>query len=182
MSPLRLFVALDLPEPVRDALAALAAAADPARLAPGRAATRSTSRSPSSATARRPTSATIEGLLRAAAPRSPLALAGAEILPPRRGRVLAARIDDPAGALTALQAAAVGAPRRRRPVHARDAAVPRRTPRSPGCARAPARRAPPDLALEPLAFTADAVTLYVSRLHPPAPATSRWRARRSLAG
>jgi 2'-5' RNA ligase len=164
--PLRLFVALDLPEPVRDALAALAAAADPDVWRPlGRAALHVTlaflgPRPPADV-------ATIEALLavEAGAPAPPLALAEAEVLPPRRGRVLTARIDDPTGALgelqtrlsTALASAGLYTPEKRA-FHAH-ATVARLRPRA-----RPPRAA--GLPLEPLGFHPGAVTLYVSRLHP----------------
>jgi 2'-5' RNA ligase len=164
--PLRLFVALDLPDPVRDALAALAAAADPDVWRPlGRDDLHVTlaflgSRPPTDVAA-------IEPLLAAEAggPAPPLALAAAEVLPPRRGRVLVARVDDPTGALGALQArisaalaaASVHTPERR-PFHPH-ATVARLRPRA-----RPARSA--DLPLEALEFRPRAVTLYVSRLHP----------------
>jgi 2'-5' RNA ligase len=164
--PLRLFVALDLPDPVRDALAALAAAADPEVWRPlGRDALHVTlaflgPRPPAAAAA-------IEALLAAEAgtPAPPLALAGAEVLPPRRGRVLTARIDDPTNALGDLQA---------RVSHALAAAglyTPEQRPFHPHAtvARLRPRARPPraaDLPLEPLAFHPGAVTLYVSRLHP----------------
>ena len=103
--PLRLFVALDLPDPVRDALAALAAAADADVWRPvARDALHVTlaflgARPPADV-------ATIDALLapEAGRPAPPLALAGAEVLPPRRGRVLTARIDDPSGGLAGLRA------------------------------------------------------------------------------
>jgi RNA 2',3'-cyclic 3'-phosphodiesterase len=162
--PLRLFVALDLPEPVRDALAGLAAAADPAVWRP-------VSRDGLHVTlaflgARPPGDVeTIAALLPADARGPELALAGAEVLPPRRGRVLTARLDDPTGALGELQArvsaalagAALYTPEKR-PFHPH-ATVARLRPRT-----RPSRGV--ELPLEPLAFTADAVTLYVSRLHP----------------
>jgi 2'-5' RNA ligase len=162
--PLRLFLALDLPEPVRDALAGLAAAADPALWRPvGHDALHVTLAFLGS----RPAADvdTIQELLPAGSSAVALALAGAEILPPRRGRVLTARIDDPTGALGELQAA----------LSARLEAVglytPEKRPFHPHAtvARLRPRVRPPrsvDLPLEPLAFTADAVTLYVSRLHP----------------
>jgi 2'-5' RNA ligase len=164
--PLRLFVALDLPDPVRDALAALAAAADPNVWRPvkpdGLHVTLAFlgARPPADV-------ATIESLLAAerATPAPVLALAEAEVLPPRRGRVLTARIDDPSGGLAALQArlsaalaqAGLYTPEKR-PFHPH-ATVARlrphaRPPRSAG------------LPLEPLGFAPEAVTLYVSRLHP----------------
>jgi RNA 2',3'-cyclic 3'-phosphodiesterase len=164
--PLRLFVALDLPDPVRDALAALAAAADPDVWRPlGRDALHATlaflgSRPPGDV-------AVIETLLSAEAdtPAPPLALAEAEVLPPRRGRVLTARLDDPTGALGELQArlsaalAAAGLYTPEKRAFHPHATVARLRPRA-----RPPRAA--DLPLEPLAFHPEAVTLYVSRLHP----------------
>jgi 2'-5' RNA ligase len=164
--PLRLFVALDLPEPVRDALAALAAAADADVWRP-------VARDGLHVTlaflgARPPGDvATVDSLLAAEAggPAPALALAAAEVLPPRRGRVLTARIDDPSGGLAALQSRLSGAlataglyTPEKRPFHAH-ATV----------ARLRSRARPPrgaDLPLAPLEFAPDAVTLYVSRLHP----------------
>lgn len=179
MSPLRLFVALDLPEPVRDVLARLAAAADPAVWRPvGRDALHVTL----AFLGNRPEADvdTIEGLLPVSWSALELALAGAEILPPRRGRVLTARIADPAGALTELQA---GLSAR---LHAAGLYTPEKRPFHPHAtvARLRPRARPPrsvELPLEPLTFTADAVTLYVSRLHPSG-ARYEALARASLAG
>jgi 2'-5' RNA ligase len=164
--PLRLFVALDLPEPVRDALAALAATADPDVWRPVQ---RDGLHVTLAFLGARPAGdvATIESLLAAEAgtPAPPLALAQAEVLPPRRGRVLTARIEDPSGGLAALQsrlsdalaAAGLYTPERR-PFHPH-ATVARLRPRM-----RPPRAA--GVALEPLEFAPEAVTLYVSRLHP----------------
>jgi 2'-5' RNA ligase len=103
--------------------------------------------------------------LLAAGAAPPLALAGAEVLPPRRGRVLTARVDDPTGGLGSLQSRLSAALERaglytpeKRPFHAH-ATVARLRPR----VRPPRGT---DLPLEPLEFTPEAVTLYVSRLHP----------------
>jgi RNA 2',3'-cyclic 3'-phosphodiesterase len=164
--PLRLFVALDLPEPVRDALAALAAAADSDVWRP-------VQRDGLHVTlaflgARPPADvAAVDALLapEAGGPAPPLALAEAEVLPPRRGRVLTARVDDASGGLAALQSrlsaalavAGLYTPEKR-PFHAH-ATVARLRPRA-----RPPRSA--GLPLEPLEFTPYAVTLYVSRLHP----------------
>jgi RNA 2',3'-cyclic 3'-phosphodiesterase len=164
VSPLRLFVALDLPEPVRDVLAELAAAADPAVWRPlGRDALHVTL----AFLGHRPEADvdTIEGLLPAGSPAIELALAGAEILPPRRGRVLTARIGDPTGALGELQA---GLSAR---LEAAGLYTPEKRPFHPHAtaARLRPRARPPrsvELPLDPLTFTAEAVTLYVSRLHP----------------
>jgi RNA 2',3'-cyclic 3'-phosphodiesterase len=94
-----------------------------------------------------------------------LALTGALLLPPRRARVLCASLDDLDGTLAALQsrvseglaAAGVYEPEKR-PFRAH-ATVARLRPR----ARAPrtVTAAPP-----PLEFHGEAVTLFVSRLHP----------------
>jgi RNA 2',3'-cyclic 3'-phosphodiesterase len=164
--PLRLFVALDLPEPVRDALAALAAAADPDVWRPVQ---RDGLHVTLAFLGARPPGdvAAIDALLAAEAggPAPPLGLAEAEVLPPRRGRVLTARLDDPSGGLGALQsrlasglaAAGLYTPEKR-PFHPH-ATVARLRPRA-----RPPRGA--ELPLEPLEFAPEAVTLYVSRLHP----------------
>lgn len=164
--PLRLFVALDLPEPVRDALAALAAAADEDVWRPVE---------PDALHvtlaflgARPPADvAAIDSLLAAEAgtPSPPLALAEAEVLPPRRGRVLTARIDDPSGGLAALQS------RLSHALHDAGLYTPEQRPFHPHAtvARLRPRARPPraaGLPLEPREFTPEAVTLYVSRLHP----------------
>lgn len=164
--PLRLFVALDLPDPVRDVLATLAAAADPDVWRPlGRDALHVTL---AFLGPRRPAAvAAIEAILAAEAggPAPPLGLAAAEILPPRRGRVLTARIDDPTGALDDLQARLSGS------LAAAGLYTPERRAFHPHAtvARLRPRARPPrgtDLTLEPLAFRPGAVTLYASRLHP----------------
>src|SRR3954467_14807048 len=94
--PLRLFVALDLPDPVRDALAALAAAAGPDVCRPVK---RDALHVTLAFLGARPPGdvATIESLLapEAGGPAPPLALAAAEGLPPRRGRGLPAPLADP---------------------------------------------------------------------------------------
>lgn len=165
--PLRLFVALDLPPAAREALLAFAAAAaDPEVWRPVPAEAMHVtlaflgSRPPGDV-------ATVERVLAAeaggAAPR--LALGAALLLPPRRARVLCAELADPDGALAALQArvsagladAGVYTPEKR-PFNAH-ATVARLRP-----------RARPPRAVEgapaPLSFAGEAVTLYVSRLHP----------------
>jgi 2'-5' RNA ligase len=165
--PLRLFVALDLPAAVRDALLAFAAdAADPEVWRPvAPEALHVTlaflgSRPPGDVAA-------IERVLtaEAAGPAPRLALGGALLLPPRRARVLCADLTDPDRTLAALQArvsagleaAGVYKPERR-PFRAH-ATVARLRPR----ARAPrAVSAQP----APLAFAGEAVTLYASRMHP----------------
>jgi RNA 2',3'-cyclic 3'-phosphodiesterase len=165
-SDLRLFVALELPEPARDALVAFReAAADPAVWRPV----------PPEALhltlaflGRRPADdvATIEGVLREAAGPAPrLALAGAVLLPPRRARVLCASLADPDGTLGELQsrvsdglaAAGVYVPEKR-PFRAHATVARLR----------PGRRPPREVsaAPEPLELHGDALTLFVSRLHP----------------
>ena len=163
---LRLFVALELPEAARAALVAFRdAAADPAIWRP----------IPPEALhltlaflGRRPAGdvATIDRVLREAAGPAPrLALAGAVLLPRRRPRVLCAALDDLDGTLAALQArvsdglaaAGVYVPEKR--AFRAHATVARRRPR----ARAPRSV---DAAPEPLELTGEALTLFVSRLHP----------------
>jgi RNA 2',3'-cyclic 3'-phosphodiesterase len=167
VKPLRLFVALELPTAVRDALQAFcAAAADPDVWRPVAAEALHVtlaflgSRPPGDVAA-------IERLLAAEAggPAPRLALGAALLLPPRRARVLCAELEDPDGTLAALQArvsaglaeAGVYTPEKR-PFRAH-ATVARLRPR----ARPPRSVV---VAPEPLAFQADAVTLYASRLHP----------------
>jgi RNA 2',3'-cyclic 3'-phosphodiesterase len=165
--PLRLFVALDLPAAAREALLAFAAdAADPDVWRPvAPEALHVTlaflgSRPPGDVAA-------IERVLAAEAggPAPRLALGAALLLPPRRARVLCADLEDPDGALAALQArvgagleaAGVYTPEKR-PFRAH-ATVARLRPRA---------RAPRAIAAQPaaLAFAGEAVTLYASRLHP----------------
>ena len=163
---LRLFVALELPVAAREALIAFRdAAADPAVWRPV---------APEAIhltlafLGRRPATdvATISAVLGAISPRAPrLALADALLLPPRRARVLCASLDDPDGTLATLQArvsdgleaAGVYTPEKR-PFRAH-ATVARLRPR----ARAPRSV---DAGPEPLEFTGEALTLFVSRLHP----------------
>jgi RNA 2',3'-cyclic 3'-phosphodiesterase len=163
---LRLFVALELPEAVRSALVAFRdTAADPAVWRPV---------APDALhltlafLGRRPADdvATISDVLdEAAGPAPRLALAGAVLLPPRRSRVLCAELADPDGTLGELQArvseglaaAGVYVPEKR-PFRAH-ATVARLRPRE---------RAPRTVsaAPEPLEFRGEALTLFVSRLHP----------------
>ena len=163
---LRLFVALELPQPARDALVAFRdAAADPDVWRPV---------APDALhltlafLGRRPATdlVAIDEVLYAsvgAAPR--LALGEALLLPPRRARVLCASLEDLDGTLGDLQsrvsaglaAAGVYTPETR-PFRAH-ATVARLRPR----ARAP--RAV-EAAPEPLEFLGEALTLFVSRLHP----------------
>ena len=85
----------------------------------------------------RPTSTAIEAAAAApAGPRRTSRSRGAVLLPPRRGRVLTARIADPDGALAALQAGRRARADAAGALHARDAAVP---PARHGRPAAPAR-------------------------------------------
>jgi RNA 2',3'-cyclic 3'-phosphodiesterase len=163
---LRLFVALELPQPARDALIEFRdAAADPAVWRPV---------APDALhltlafLGRRPATdlAAIDEVLYASVSPAPrLALGTALLLPPRRARVLCASLDDLDGTLGDLQsrvsdglaAAGVYTPETR-PFRAH-ATVARLRPR----ARAP--RAV-EAAPEPLEFLGEALTLFVSRLHP----------------
>jgi RNA 2',3'-cyclic 3'-phosphodiesterase len=163
---LRLFVALELPAAVRDALTAFReAAADPDIWRPV---------SPDALhltlafLGRRPATdlpAIDEVLYGSAGPAPRLALGDALLLPPRRARVLCASVLDLDGVLAALQsrvsaglaAAGVYTPEKR-PFRAH-ATVARLRPR----ARAPRSV---DAAPAPLEFHGEALTLFVSRLHP----------------
>jgi 2'-5' RNA ligase len=168
-APLRLFVALELPEAARAALVAFRdAAADPAIWRPV---------APEAIhltlafLGRRPAGdvAAVGRVLRDAAGAVPVAprlvLDGGLLLPPRRARVLCASLADPDGRLGELQArvsdglaaAGVYVPEKR-PFRAH-ATVARLRPR----ARAPRSL---DVAPEPLAFDGEALTLFESRLHP----------------
>jgi 2'-5' RNA ligase len=165
--PVRLFAALELPPPATRALVAFRdAAADPdiwrplpeeslhvtlAFIGP---------RDPESV---EPASAALREAATGPAPR--LALAGALLLPPRRARVLCAALEDPDGALAALQsrvsdalaAAGLYEPEAR-PFRAH-VTVARLRPHA-----RPPREV--DAAPEPVAFAGEAVTLFASRLHP----------------
>ena len=163
---LRLFVALELPEAARAALAAFRdEAADPDVWRPV----------PDEALhltlaflGRRPAGdvTVIASILDEAAEAAPrLVLTGALLLPPRRARVLCAALDDPDGTLFDLQArlsdeltaAGVYTPEKR-PFRAH-ATVARLRPRA-GSPRTV------DAAPEPLEFTGGPLTLFESRLHP----------------
>ena len=110
--------------------------------------------------------APVEGVRREAAGPAPrLAMAGGVLLPPRRARVLCAALSDLDGTLAELQArvsdglaaAGVYVPEKR--AFRAHATVARLRPRE----RAP--RAV-EAAPEPLDFHGEALTLFVSRLHP----------------
>jgi len=163
---LRLFVALDLPPAARDALAAAGAAADRDIWRPvAPEALHITlaflgARPPDDVSVIQPILAGEDGR---PAPR--LALGAPLLLPPRRARVLTVEVADPDGTLHALQARVSDALARagvytpeQRPFRAH-VTIGRLRPRVK-----PPREA--GIALEPVAFTGEAVTLYVSRLHP----------------
>ena len=161
---LRLFVALDLPELVKDTLANLEVDGD---------SWRPVKREALHVTlaflgARPPTDvAAIEPIIAAQASTGgpDLTLGAILLLPPRRARVLTVALEDPDGTLAALQArvsagleaAGVYTPEKR-PFRAH-VTIARLRPRV---------RPPRTAALdpEPVAFAGRAVTLYVSRLHP----------------
>jgi 2'-5' RNA ligase len=163
---IRLFVALELPGTARDALVAFRdAAADPEIWRPV---------APEAIhvtlafLGRRPSTdvTVISEILHAISPEAPrLVLGEALLLPPRRARVLCASLADPDGTLgdlhsrvsDGLTAAGIYTPEKR-PFRAH-ATVARLRPR----ARAP--RAV-DVSPEPLEFLGEALTLFVSRLHP----------------
>ncbi|HEX6024469.1 MAG TPA: RNA 2',3'-cyclic phosphodiesterase [Solirubrobacter sp.] len=158
---MRLFVALDLPGAVRDALAALEPDPDvwrrvnPASLHVTLAFLGS--REPSDVDLIRP--------LIVASPAPELALGEILLLPPRRARVLTVELEDRTGALAELQArisagleaAGVYTPEKRR--FRPHVTIARVRPRV-----APPRTAA--LEVERLEFRGEAVTLYESRLHP----------------
>jgi 2'-5' RNA ligase len=162
---LRLFVAADLPAPVRAALATFRASADPAvwRPVPDEALHVTLAflgHLPEAAADA--AAAVLDG---AAGPAPRLAVAGPLLLPPRRGRVLCAAFADPDGTLAALQLrvsdgleeAGLYTPEKR-PFRAHATVA-----RLRSGARSP-RDLPDGLAPEPLEFHADALTLYRSQL------------------
>ena len=163
---LRLFVALEFPAAARDALVAFRdEAADPDVWRPVK---DEMIHLTLAFLGRRPESdvPVIDGILHAAAGPAPrLALADALLLPPRRARVLCASITDHDGTLAEMQsrvsdglaAAGVYVPEKR-PFRAH-ATVARLRPRA-----RPPRTV--DAAPEPLEFAGEALTLFVSRLHP----------------
>jgi len=159
--PLRLFVGLDLPDLVREALASLRPDPDVWRPVKPEALPVTLaflgSRPPSDVDLIRP--------LIVPGPAPPLALGSVLLLPPRRARVLTVELEDPAGALAALQArvsaglaaAGVYTPEKR-PFRAH-VTIARLRPR----VRPPRSSL---LEVEPLEFAGRALTLYASRLHP----------------
>lgn len=163
---LRLFVALELPAAARDALVAFRdAAADPELWRPVPAESMHLTLA---FLGRRPETdvPVIDAILHdAAGPPPRLQLAGGRLLPPRRARVLCADLADPDETLAGLQgrvseeltAAGLYTPEKR-PFRAH-ATV----------ARLRSRARPPRsvaAAPEPLEFLGEALTLFVSRLHP----------------
>ena len=160
----RLFVALDLPDTVRDALESAGRAADPEAWRP---VPRQSLHVTLAFLGPRPATdvALIAPVVAAEAHAPPLALHHVLLLPPRRPRVLTVELSDPTGALTALQARVCAA------LHAAGVYTPEKRAYRPHVTIArlrPRVRPPRDaaIALEPLAFHGTAVTLYVSRLHP----------------
>jgi 2'-5' RNA ligase len=163
---LRLFVALELPPAVRDALVAFRdAAADPDVWRPVPAESLHLTLA---FLGRRPETdvALIDPILHdAAGPAPRLRLAGALLLPPRRARVLCVDLADPDGTLATLQA------RVSEELTAAGIYTPEKRPfrAHATVARLRARARPPravDAAPEPLEFRSEALTLFVSRLHP----------------
>jgi len=161
---MRLFVALDVPVAVRDALAAVGAAADDVVWRP--VAPESLHVTLAFLGARDPGAvALIEPIVAAESGAPELALGSVLLLPPRRARVLTVSLEDPTGALAALQARVSSA------LAAAGVYTPETRPFRPHVTVArlrPRVRAPrdADVALERLAFRGEAVTLYESRLHP----------------
>jgi 2'-5' RNA ligase len=160
----RLFVALDLPEAVRDRLAAAGEAADPAVWRP--VARQSLHVTLAFLGPRPPRDVELIAPIVAAERDAPeLALAGVLLLPPRRGRVLTAALEDPTGALAAMQA------RVARGLQEAGVYTPESRPFRPHVTfarlrpRVPPQRSSP-LRIEPLTFTAGPVTLYRSVLRP----------------
>jgi RNA 2',3'-cyclic 3'-phosphodiesterase len=163
---LRLFVALELPEAARAALAAFRdAAADPDVWRPVR---DEALHLTLAFLGRRPAGdvAIVSSILHEAGEAAPrLELAGSLLLPPRRARVLCASLEDPDGTLADLQArvsdeltaAGLYTPEKR-PFRAH-ATVARLRPRA-----RPPRTV--DAAPEPLEFAGGPLTLFESRLHP----------------
>lgn len=162
---LRLFVALDLPEVARDALARFRdAAVDPAVWRP---LPEESFHVTLAFLGHRPEAdvALVAGVLRGLDPwQSPrLALGDGLLLPPRRARVLTVALGDPEGVLGALQAEVAAG------LAAAGLYEPESRPFRPHVtvARLQARASPPRtlaVAPEPLSFDAGAVTLYRSRL------------------
>ena len=160
---LRLFVALDLPDPVRAELASYRdAVADTEVWRPVDAAAFHITLA---FLGHRPDedAGAVAALLPAGGAAPGLRLAGALLLPPRRARVLTVAVEDAGGALAPLQAAVSDR------LAAAGLFVPEKRPFRPHVTLARLRsgaRAPRAVALEPpaLAFAGTAVTLYRSHL------------------
>jgi RNA 2',3'-cyclic 3'-phosphodiesterase len=167
VSRLRLFVALELPPPVRAALVSFRASAadDPDVWRPIAPEAIHLTLAFLGSRPEEDVEAIAEILHGAVGPAPRLALTDALLLPPRRARVLCASLDDLDGTLAALQsrvsdgleAAGVYTPEKR-PFRAH-ATVARVRPRAK-----PPRTV--TVAPEPLEFHGEALTLFVSRLHP----------------
>ena len=147
--PLRLFVALDLPGPVRAALAAVGAAAD---RDDWRALAAESLHLTLAFLGSRPPS-DVDAIARvldaeAGGPAPRLSLTGALLLPPRRPRVLTVALADLDGTLAALQAARLRRARGGRRLHAREAPVPRSHHRRPAASERSLARRRRQLALE----------------------------------
>jgi 2'-5' RNA ligase len=162
--PLRLFVALDLPDDVREVLAGLGQAADADVWRPvARDALHVTLAFLGS---RPPSDVELIAPIVAAEHEAPaLALARVLLLPPRRARVLTVALDDPTRALATLQQRVSNA------LEAAGVYTPEKRPFRPHVTVArlrPRARPPRDAALQldRREFSATAVTLYASRLHP----------------
>jgi len=164
----RLFCAVDLPAHVREELAAFRDAADPEVWRPVADDALHITLAFLGHRPEEDTAVAAGALDGAAGPAPRLDVAGALLLPPRRGRVLCAEIADPDGTLGALQArvsdgleaAGIYTPERRAfRAHATVA-------RLRAHAR-PQRSLPPGLAPAPREFLAEALTLYRSHLGRP---------------
>jgi 2'-5' RNA ligase len=161
MTALRLFVALDLPDPVREALAALRPDPDVWRPVAPEALHITLAflgwRPPEDV-------AVIEPVV-TGGPAPRLVLGDVLLLPPRRARVLTVAVGDPDGTLANLQERVSGE------LAAAGVYTPEKRPFRPHVTVArlrPRVRAPRDAALrlDPQEFRGEALTLYVSRLHP----------------
>jgi RNA 2',3'-cyclic 3'-phosphodiesterase len=162
---LRLFVALELPEAARMALAAFRDAADAEVWRPVPTEALHLTLAFLGSRPEQDVAAIDEVLYGAVGPAPRLSLAGALLLPPRRPRVLCASLADPDGTLAALQSRVAGGLAEagvyvpeKRPFRAH-ATVARLRPRA-----RPPRTA--GAAPEPLEFSGEALTLFLSRLHP----------------
>ena len=165
MSPLRLFVALELPEEAARELAALRARADPEVWRPVPDAALHLTLAFLGPRPEEAVAACAAAVATAAGPAPALALGGAVLLPPRRARVLAVDVVDEDGELAALQRR-VGDGLAGEGLYVPEArpfrphvTVARLRPR----ARPP--REPPE-GPEPVRFRGTAATLFVSRLRP----------------